>query len=84
MQGLPKNTTPKGVEIFHQGSFVHPCIADTAVTIFASGKMVEYAFERNRNGCGMQMIPMKKNNTAVCVATSHSRCADIVKEYRFS
>lgn len=25
--------------------------------------MVEYAFERNRNGCGMQMIPMKKNNT---------------------
>lgn len=63
MQGLPKNTTPKGVEIFHQGSFVHPCIADTAVTIFASGKMVEYAFERNRNGCGMQMIPMKKNNT---------------------
>ena len=25
--------------------------------------MVEYAFGRNRNGCGMQMIPMKKIHT---------------------
>ncbi len=34
--------------------------------------------------CNLVEYAVEALDTAVCVATSHSRCTDIVKEYRFS